>query len=152
MAETAVGLFDHRDTADAAVEALSATGIAPDAIRIVSKHGALPVAKVTSTPALDFAAALFQDLRSLGASELECEAYVDGVHRGHALVFATGTPAQADDAIAVMNGFHPIETEEFEGAVSALAGVHISEMGAHDIHAKIHSSRRRSEGARVFSW
>lgn len=51
------------------------------------------------------------DLRLIGAQEPEIAIYLSGLNRGHAVVLATGTLAQADAASARMNRFHPIEVE-----------------------------------------
>jgi hypothetical protein len=152
MTETAVGLFEDRGRAEEVAQVLLANGFPLDGIRILSKHSALPVQSVNSTPAFDYAAALFRDLKAMGASEAECEAFVEGLHRGNGIVFASGTLAEADNAVTVMKSHHSIDTEEFEGSAGALPGMHISEMAAHDIGAKISVSRKRSEGPRVFSW
>jgi hypothetical protein len=155
MAETAVGLFEHPGTADAVVDALRANGIPSNGIRTVSKPAAMPVESATSTPSIDFAAALAQDLSSMGASERECKAYLSGVRRGNVLIFVTGSRPQAETAINVMNAYEPIEVEEFvtAGAAPVLAGVHGKEIEAHDgISLNSDQARAKTEGARVFSW
>ena len=153
MAETAVGLFEHHGAADAVVDALHANGIPSNGIRTLSKPSAMPVDSATSTPAVDFAAALAQDLSSMGATDRECETYLAGVRRGNVLVFATGSHAQAETAISVMNSYEPIEVEEFAGAVPALAGAHGKETAPHDtISFSSDQARAKTEGARIFSW
>jgi hypothetical protein len=153
MAETAVGLFEDAGTADSVVDALRANGIPSNGIRILTKPIGSSVESATSTPSVDFAAALTQDLRSLGATESECDAYMAGVRRGNVLVFATGSSAQAETAISVMNAYEPIEIEEFATAAPALPGVHAGEAGGHEgIRLKTEESRAQSEGARVFYW
>ena len=153
MAETAVGLFDRSDTAEAVVEALRANGLPSNKIRVIARPAAMPVENAMSTPSIDFAASLARDLRAMGATEEECKIYLDGVQRGNVLVFASGTRAQADTAVGVMNAYDSIEIEEFAGAASSLPSVHASEAGTHEaIGLKSEPSRARSEGARIFSW
>lgn len=152
MAETAVGLFQDRESADHVVELLCANGVPRDAIRTVCKHTALPVKSVQVTPSLDFAAALRQDLRAIGATEEECEAYLEGFRKGSVLIFVTGTRSTAENAVALMTRSGSVETEEFEGAAGALPGVHLSEASSHDMREKIARSRMKSEGARLFTW
>jgi hypothetical protein len=153
MADTAVGLFEHPGTADAVVDALRANGISSKGIHMLSKPAAMPVESATSTPSIDFAAALSQDLRSMGASDRECEAYLAGVRRGSVLVFVTGSSAQAETAIAVMNAYEPIEIEEFAGSPPAMPGVRGKEVEAHEsISLGSDQARAKTEGARVFSW
>jgi hypothetical protein len=153
MAETAVGLFEHPGTADAVVDALRANGIPSNGIRTVSKPVAMPVESATSTPSIDFAAALAQDLHSMGATDRECEAYLAGVRRGNVLVFVTGSLSQAEAATTVMNSYEPIELDGFLAAVPAQVGVHGKEIQAHDsISLNSDQARAKMEGARVFSW
>src|ERR1700728_3278564 len=124
MAETAVGLFEHPGTADAVVDALRANGIPSNGIRTVSKPAAMSVESATSTPSIDFAAALAHDLHSMGATDRECEAYLAGVRRGNVLVFVTGSLSQAEAATTVMNSYEPIELDGFLAAAPAQVGVH----------------------------
>ena len=92
-------------------------------------HSASPVNGVHGTPAFDHAAALYRDLRVMGATEEECQAYGTGLHHGNGIVFASETQAEADNALDIMNQHHSIETEEFEGSEGGPAGAHITEMG-----------------------
>jgi hypothetical protein len=154
MAETAVGLFQHASTADSVVDALRANGLPSNGIRTLAKPTAMPVESSISKPSVDFAAELSRDLRSIGATPYECEAYLAGLRSGNVLVLATGSRAQADTAISVMNAYDPIEIEEFAGAVESLSNARNTEaVGTHEgIALKPEQERARSEGARVFSW
>jgi hypothetical protein len=153
MAETAVGLFQHASTADSVVDALRANGLPTNGIRTLAKPTAMAVDSSTSTPSVDFAAELARDLRSIGATTYECESYLAGLRSGHVLVFATGSRAQVDTAISVMNAYDPIEIEELAGAAASLPSVREGEVGAHEgIALKSDQERAKSEGARIFSW
>jgi hypothetical protein len=153
MADTAVGLFEDRKTADAVVVALRANGIPPNGIRVLSQPVASPVNTPTSTPAVDFNAALARDLRSMGATESDSKTYLDGIRQGKVLVMATGTTEQAESAIDLMNAYDPVEIEEFAGSGPAMPGLRGKEMAAHDsISPASDQERAKSEGARVFSW
>lgn len=153
MAETAVGLFEHHGTAEAVVDALRANGLPSNGIRTLSKPAALPVDSSTSKPSVDFAAALARDLRAMGASQFECDSYLAGVRRGNVLIFASGSRAQADTAMSVMNAYDPIEMEEFADAAPSAAAVGQGEVGARESNVlKTEEERVRSEGARIFSW
>jgi hypothetical protein len=166
MAETAVGLFENLGTADSVVDALRANGLPSNGIRVLSKPSAAQGGNGSNTPSIDFASSLTKDLRSMGATDWECEAYVDGVRRGNALVFATGSHAQADTAIGVMNAYDPIELEEFSTASTAQTGIRTGAMRKREgitlkgeeaavpegVTLGSEKERARSEGARVFSW
>jgi hypothetical protein len=152
MAETAVGLFESRSTADAVVEALRENGVPAAGIRIIAKPTGLPVGSATSTPSIDFAAGLARDLSSMGMTKPECETYLASVRSGNVLVFATGTPQQADTAVSVMNTYEPIELEEISGSAPKVPATSLGDTAPGSVNAKIDSSRATSEGARVFSW
>jgi hypothetical protein len=153
MAETAVGLFGHSGTADAVVDTLRASGITSENIRIVSQPSGLAVNSATSTPSLDFEAALLRDLRAIGASDSESESYVDGVRHGKVLVFATGSATQADQALSIMNDRGAVEVEEFVGAVASLPTAVNADLAEPTITTKARAAdRAKSEGAKVFSW
>ena len=153
MAETALGLFEDINTANSVVEALRGNGIPASGIRIVSSQATgLPVDSATSTPGTDLAVALGRDLRSMGASNYESEAYVKGIQNGNALVFATGTTEQARAAIEVMNDHFALDIEEFSGSVPELTPVVAGAVGGPNTTERIEKSRNRTEGAKVFSW
>ena len=150
MADTAVALFEHPGTADAAVEALRANGIPSSRIRVLAEPAGSSVDDPMSTPSVDFAVSLSRDLRSMGATETECKAYVDGIQNGSLLVFVSGTRLQAEEAMAIMNEYEPVVIEELAGEVPAMAGLRVGEAGHHSQTVK--SERAQSEGVRLFSW
>ncbi len=152
MAATAVGLFADTSIADSVVDALRAHGIPDKNIRTLAQPAGLPVNSATSTPSVDFAAALAKDFRSMGATEPEIEGYLSGVRRGNVLIFVSGTLQQADAATAVMNQFTAIEIEEFAGVAPTLPSVHVGEVGLHDASSRISRERAKTDGARLFSW
>ncbi len=149
MAETAVGLFEEAKYAEEVASVLRENGFSPSSIRVLSKPTGI---SVTSTPSVDFGAALAQDLRSMGATEGECESYVSSVQSGSTLLFVTGTAAEADQAASLMNAHDAIQIEEFAGAVPMLPGVHLGEIASGSISLKEDRARARSEGAKVFTW
>jgi hypothetical protein len=153
MAETAVGMFQHPGTADAVLEELRVNGIPSSGIRSITMPLGMTTDSVTAMPGVDFAAGLSKDLTAMGASAEEAEWYVAGVQRGNVLIFASGTPEEADAAAAVMEEFEPIALEEFAGVVPAShAAVHAGNVTAQAISIKEDRSRAKADGARVFSW
>jgi len=156
MAATAVGLFANENVAESVAQALRANAIPQQGIRIISKPAGATVNTATSTPQVDFVAGLSRDLRSMGATDHEIDAYLNGVKQGKVLVFASGSLAQADAACAVMNSYEPIEMEEFTGVGAALpsvsASVNIGEAETNNISLKEDRKRAKADGARLFSW
>jgi len=152
MAQTAVGLFEHSHDVDLVLNGLRAEGIPSDAIRVLSKPSGMAVKGKLSTPTVDFCSALAKDLRSMGASEEECEVYVDNVQNGSKLMFVTGTAEEADRAVSLMNTYGAVEIEEFAGAAPLLPSIHAGEADAGGIALKEDRVRAKSEGARVFTW
>lgn len=152
MAETAVGLFQESNAVDRVMDGLRGEGISSGAIRVLSKPTGMAVDSATSTPSVDFGAALAKDLLSMGATEEECEAYVGSVQTGSALMFVTGTPAEASTAASLMNAHGAVQIEEFAGAAPMLPGIHVGEIVAGGISLKEDRIRAKTDGARVFTW
>jgi hypothetical protein len=152
MAATAVGLFADSGVADAVVDALRAHGLPSKGIRTLAQPIDFPVSSSTSTPATNFTAELARDLRSMGAEDDVCNAYIAGVKDGNVLVFATGSLEQADAATAIMNQYTALEIEEYAGSAPTLPGVHYGEVGPHDASSKSDRARAKGDGARLFSW
>ena len=71
---------------------------------------------VMGIPNIDFEVSLNRDLRKIGASGPEAEAYVNGVRRGGVLVFASGAGERIDAAAEIMNRHSPINAEELTAA------------------------------------
>jgi hypothetical protein len=152
MPDSAVGLFEDASVAEAVTDALRAHGFPAKGIQVVAQPVNLPVDGATSTPGTDFTAALRRDLRSMGASDYESEAYAAGVRRGHVLVFATGSREQADTAAGIMSEYTTVEVEEFAAAAPAMPGIHRGETGPHDLSSKNDRIRAKKDGARLFTW
>jgi hypothetical protein len=152
MAATAVGLFANEGVADAVVDALRAHGVSSKGIRTLAQPMTFPVNSATGTPGSDFTAELARDLRSMGATDDVCDAYIAGVKDGNVLVFATGSLEQADAATAIMNQYTALEIEEYAGTAPSLPGVHYGEVGPHDASSKSERARAKGDGARLFSW
>jgi hypothetical protein len=153
MAQTAVGLFEHTHDVDLVLNGLRAEGIPSESVRVISNPSGMAVDSMTSTPSVDFRAALCKDLLSMGATEDECEAYVSSVKSGSLMMFVTGTGPEADKAAALMNENGAVQIEEFAGAVPMLPSIHVGEIAATGgISLKEDRTRAKSEGARVFTW
>jgi hypothetical protein len=152
MAETAVGLFE-KSAADGVVAALRNSGFPDQGVRVVTPPAGGSVSSETDSPMVDFAAGVSRDLRSMGADEPECEAYMAGIRNGHVLVFATGTLAEANSAMSIMNRYSAVEVREFAGAAPLLPGTKTETPSANNtISAKEDNTRAKTEGARVFTW
>jgi hypothetical protein len=168
MADTAVGLFENAGVAEAVVDSLRAHGFSSSGIRIVSASAA--VSSSSAAGDASFASKAAGELRSMGASEYESNAYVARLHRGNVLVYVTGTRQQADEAAGIMNEFSALELEEFATAgskVSTLGASHADmgtinpepllpesqvTIGEHETTYTSHTSRAKTEGARIFTW
>ena len=152
MAATAVGLFANATVAESVAEALRANAIPSRGIRILAKPINPSAENAMGSPALAFVAALSRDLRTIGATDREIDAYLAGLEQGDVLVLASGTLAHADAACAVMNAFDPIEVEEFSGTAAATPPSHASEAVSHGLHSQGENAHARTEGARLFYW
>ena len=153
MTHTAVGLFNNADLAEKAVNDLKTAGVAASDVRIVAEPRYMHVKGVLSTPEIDFCAQLIQDLRAMGATEEEAQAYVRGVRNGGALVFATGRLEQVEKSAEIMNLHQGTKVEELIGAEAVLCGVaHESATPTHGYSVQTGRVRHSGSGARVFVW
>ena len=187
MAETAVGLFEDASIAEAVVGSLRAHGFPSNGIRVVAApHGTMnglngSGSKGTgSKDSGDFITLFSKDQRAMGVPESDSSAYLSAIHRGNALVYATGTRDQAAEAITIMDEFAAIEIEAVAGSGPIGTGVgglrpdgkapvtgssdlgtinpegRLPEsqvtIGEHEHSYTTHASRAKKEGARVFSW
>jgi hypothetical protein len=157
MAATAVGLFVSSSVAEAVVDALRAHGMPSRGIRTIGQAANFPMPTVASTPGNDSFAGLARDLRSMGATDHEIEAYLDGVRRGNVLVLSTGTLQQADAASAIMNQFTALEVEEYTNASGAIRpeghdGIHAGLSDGRAGNFKADRMQARGDGAKLFSW
>ena len=153
MARTALGLFESHAWATTVAQEIKALGFASEEVRVLSEPLDMPVATVLSTPGTDFSLALCRDLRQIGATEAETEAYVQGVRNGGALVFATGSGAEVDRAAEMMNRHKAIRVEELTGLEPDLPNVAPGSTACtHDdltLGGRLGSS---GDGARIFVW
>jgi len=169
MKETAVGLFADSGVANAAASALRENGIKSENIRVVSATGSSGTNGATGD---EFSSSFSKEIRTMGVSERESDAYLGGLRKGNVLVYATGTREEAAKAVDVMNEFSAIEIEEFAAAAAGAPrggeALHTTDMGtinpesrlpesqvtigAHEKSYTSHASRKKTEGARVFSW
>ena len=115
MSKTAVGLFENPGLADQVVHDLEASGFPRNDVCVLSEPRDMAVTGVMSTPRTDFQVDLNRDLRTIGATEPEAEAYVQGVRCGGVLVFASGSDEKIDAAAEIMNRHSPVEVEELTG-------------------------------------
>lgn len=102
---------------------LKTTGIAANDLRVLAEPRRMPVTGMLSTPDNDFCAALRRDLRAMGATDAEAQAYIEGVRDGGVLVLANGLVEQVRMSAGIMNRHQAVKVEELTGSEPALAGV-----------------------------
>jgi len=151
--KTAVGLFENPGVADQVAHDLDTSAFPRNEVRILGEPLSMAVTGVTSTPRTDFEVGLNRELKTIGATDREAEAYVQGVRRGGVLVFATGSGEAVDNAADLMNRHGAIEVEELigrePGSGSLTAG---SLPPTQDSSAQIGRIRQPGGGARMFAW
>jgi hypothetical protein len=104
-------------------------------------------------PNIDFEVSLNRDLRGIGASGPEAEAYLEGVRRGGVLVFASGSDERIDAAAEIMNRHRPTEVEELTGGklnLPSTTGENVTPKHASSVQTG--RVRQSGSGARVFAW
>ena len=153
MARTALGLFESHAWATKVAQEIKALGFASEEVRVLSEPLDMPVATVLSTPGTDFSLALCRDLRQIGATEAETEAYVQGVRNGGALVFATGSGAEVDRAAEMMNRHKAIRVDELIGLEPDLPDAAPGSTACtHDVLTLGGRLGSSGDGARIFVW
>jgi hypothetical protein len=146
-------LFENPGLADQVVRDLEASGFPRNDVRILSESVDMPGSGVMGIPNIDFEVSLNRELRTIGASGPEAEAYVKGVRRGGVLVFASGSNERIDAAAEIMNRHSPIDVEELTGGELDLPST--TGENATPTHARsVQTGRVRQSGggARVFVW
>lgn len=153
MPTTAVGLFEKLALVDGVVREIEALGFPRKEVRTLTEPATFEVTGVMSFPRLDFEVDLIRELNRIGATKAEAQAYVQGLRRGGALVFATGSDERVEAAAHIMNRHGAVETEEVSGAEPVLHGV------VHESMTPIRSSpvlagriRETGGGTAFFVW
>lgn len=116
MPKTVVGLFENPERVDEVVRDIEALGLPRNEVRTLEEPKAFDVTGIMSFPRLDFEVDVIRSLERIGASEAEAKAYVAGLQRGGALVFATGTDEQVTAAADVMNRSGAVEIQQDNGS------------------------------------
>jgi hypothetical protein len=135
------------------VHDLDASAFPRKEIRIVGEPRGMAVTGIMSIPHTDFEVGLDRELKTIGASQLEANAYVQGVRRGGVLVFATGSSEEVDNAADLMNRHGAIKVEELFGRAPSTAGLTV-ESGPPPGDSSVQTGRisQSAGGARMFVW
>jgi hypothetical protein len=153
MAKTAVGLFENPGSVDEVVRELEASGFPQKDVRVLGEPREMAGSGVTSTPHTDFEVDLTRDLKAIGATEADAEAYVRGVRRGGVMVFATGSGEKADAAAKIMNRHSAVEIENLSGPAQHLPSTIDNDAApAHGTSFQDGRIRSSGDGARLFVW
>ena len=153
MSKTAVGLFENPGVAHQVVHDLDAIAFPRSEIHILGEPRDMGDSGIMGTPHHDFEVGLGRELKAIGASEREANAYVQGVRRGGAIVFATGSNEQVDSAAEIMNRHGAVEVEELIGREPKTGSMIDENMAAvHDGSVQTGRTRQRGGGARMFVW
>ena len=123
MPRTAVGLFENPRAAESVVGEIEALGFPRREVRILEEPTSFDVTGVMSFPRLDFEVALIRELTRIGTTKGEAQAYVQGLRRGGALVFATGSDQNVESAADIMNRRGALEIEQVTGGEPLLGHV-----------------------------
>jgi hypothetical protein len=111
------------------------------------------VTGVMSFPRLDFEVALVRELTRIGVTKSQAQAYVAGLRRGGALVFATGLDEKVGAAADMMNRHGAVAVEEIVGGEPSLPGV-AGEVMTPAQNSTVQAGRVRQSGggAACFVW
>lgn len=115
MPKTVVGLFENPERVNDVVRDIEAIGFPRNEVRTLEEPRTFDVTGVMSFPRLDFEVDLIRSLERIGASESDAKAYLAGLQRGGALVFATGSDEKVTAAAEVMNRSGAVKVEQDNG-------------------------------------
>jgi len=153
MPKTAVGLFEKPEIVDDVVREIEALGFPRKEVRTIEEPATFDVTGVMSFPRLDFEVALIRELTRIGTTKAEAQAYVGGMRRGGALVFATGSDERVEAAADIMNRNGAVEVEEVSGSEPLLPGVVRENMTpTRDSPVMAGRIRESGGGASFFVW
>jgi hypothetical protein len=153
MPKTTGGLFENPDLVDDVVREIEALGFPRKEVRTLEEPATFEVTGVMSFPRLDFEVELSRELTRIGATKVEAQAYVKGLRRGGALVFATGSDEKLDAAANVMNRHGAVEIEETSGPEPGLPHVvHENMTPMRDSPVQAGRVQRPGGGACFFVW
>jgi hypothetical protein len=155
MAKTAVGLFESPHSIDDVVRELEALGFPQKEVRSLEEPATFEITDLMSFPRLDFEVDVRRELARIGATRAEMEVYVEGLRRGAALVFATGSDEdkKVDAAVEVMNRHGAIGLDEITGPEPHLPHVAHERVGtAANVSVLAGRVRQAGGGACFFVW
>jgi hypothetical protein len=138
---------------DDAVREIGVLGFPTKEIHTLKEPATFEITGVMSFPRLDFETELGHELTRIGATVPEAQAYVEGIRRGGALAFATGSNEDVEAAGRVMNRHGAVEVEVVDGLEPQMPVVaHASRRPIH--HSPVLAGRVRQEGggACFFVW
>jgi hypothetical protein len=153
MPKTAVGLFENADLVDDVILEIEGLGFPRKEIRTLTEPATFDVTGVMSFPRLDFEVDSIRALTRIGATKAESQAYLEGLRRGGALVFATGSDDRVEGAAGIMNRHGAVEIKETSGPEPQLPGVVRASMTPVG-NGPVQTGRTREpgSGACFFSW
>ena len=153
MPKTVVGLFENARIVDDAVREIEALGFPRQEVRTMGEPANFDVTGVMSFPRLDFEVDLNRELTRIGATVPEARAYCDGLRRGGALAFATGSDEKVETAGNIMNRLGAVEVADLSGPEPQLHGVtHQNMTPIRDGSVMAGRLRQPGGGACFFVW
>ena len=153
MPQTVVGSFQNPEVVNDVVRELEANGFPRNEVRSITEPSTFEVTGVMSFPRLDFETDASRELTRIGATAPEAKSYIEGLRRGGALCFATGSDDDIEAAGLIMNRHRATEIEQVDGAEPRMPVVaHRSMMPVHDSGVLAGRVRQADGGACVFVW
>jgi hypothetical protein len=153
MPKTVVGLFENSGCVDDVVREIEALGFPRQEVRTLQEPASFDVTGVMSFPRLDFEVEMSRELLRIGVTNTEAQAYVEGLRRGGALVFATGSDEKVRAASDVMSHYGSVEIEEVGGPEPQMPRVvHANMTPMRDGPVMAGRISRAGGGPRCFVW
>ncbi|HUO26784.1 MAG TPA: hypothetical protein VMU61_14040 [Candidatus Aquilonibacter sp.] len=152
MPKTAVGLFENPRSMEEVVREIENLGLPRKEVRTLKEPVDFEVTGVMSFPRLDFEVELQRELKRIGATESQAQAYLEGLREGGALVFATGPDQKVEAAADVMNRRGAVEIEKNSGPEPNLPGTSYDNTTPNRDSLVLAGRIREPGGASLFVW
>jgi hypothetical protein len=153
MPKTAVGLFDNPSIVDDVVREIEVLGFPRNEIRTIEEPENFEVTGVMSFARFEFESDLIREFTRIGTTGAEAHIYIEGLQRGGALVFATGSDDRVEAAADIMNRCGAVDIEEISGLEPQSPG--IARESTTPTYGSLVASRRARQsggGACLFKW
>lgn len=153
MPKTAVALFKNPASVEGVLKEIEGLGIPKQELQTLEEPFTFPVNGAMSFTRADYEAELKHALSEIGATESEEKAYIQGLRKGGALVFASGPDQKVEEAAKIMNRRGAMDLEKTSGAEPELPEADIEDaVPSREAPVQAGRIQEAGSGAQLFVW